>query len=56
MRSSLVGTVGESEAHLWDGCLVYTTAEIVLPELPGLLFRREPDPATGFREREITTS
>ena len=68
---SLVGTVGEGGAHLHialsdgdgrmvgghllDGCLVYTTAEIVLAELPGLVFRRERDPATGFRELEINS-
>ncbi len=36
--------------HLLDGSLVYTTAEIVIGELEALEFRREPDPATGFRE------
>ncbi len=36
--------------HLLDGCLVYTTAEIVLGELPALEFRRETDPTFGYRE------
>ncbi|WP_235184131.1 PPC domain-containing DNA-binding protein [Hymenobacter sp. IS2118] len=36
--------------HLLDGCVVYTTAEIVLGELPALEFRREPDPTFGYRE------
>lgn len=36
--------------HLLDGCRVYTTAEIVLAELPGLAFRRETDPTFGYRE------
>lgn len=36
--------------HLMKGCLIYTTAEIVIGVLPQLSFRREPDEATGFRE------
>ncbi len=36
--------------HLLDGCLVYTTAEIVLGELPGLDFRRETDATFGYQE------
>jgi uncharacterized protein len=39
--------------HLLDGCLVYTTAEIVLGELTDLEFHRAPDPATGFNELVI---
>ncbi|HEX8659719.1 MAG TPA: PPC domain-containing DNA-binding protein [Hymenobacter sp.] len=36
--------------HLLDGCRVYTTAEIVLGELPALEFTRETDPAFGYQE------
>lgn len=36
--------------HLMDGCLVYTTAEIVIGELPGVVFAREIDTDTGYRE------
>ena len=36
--------------HLLDGCRVYTTAEIVLGELPQLEFRREPDATFGYQE------
>jgi len=36
--------------HLLDGCRVYTTAEIVLGELPALDFRRETDSAFGYLE------
>ncbi|SFQ66364.1 PPC domain-containing DNA-binding protein [Hymenobacter arizonensis] len=36
--------------HLLDGCVVYTTAEIVLGELPALDFRREEDPTFGYQE------
>ena len=41
--------------HLLDGCLVYTTAEIVLGELTELEFHRTPDSATGFNELMIGT-
>lgn len=36
--------------HLMPGCIVRTTAEIVLALLPGWSFVRTLDPATGFRE------
>ena len=36
--------------HLLDGCRVYTTAEIVLGELPQLEFRRETDATIGYQE------
>ncbi len=36
--------------HLCAGCLVNTTAEIVLCELDHLTFRKEFDPATGYNE------
>ena len=36
--------------HLLDGCRVYTTAEIVLGELPQLEFRRETDATLGYQE------
>ena len=39
--------------HLLDGCRVYTTAEIVLAELPDLNFTRAPDPQTTYQELRI---
>ena len=36
--------------HLLDGCRVYTTAEIVLAELPALAFSRETDATFGYKE------
>jgi predicted DNA-binding protein with PD1-like motif len=36
--------------HLMDGCVVFTTAEVVLGELPGVAFRREFDAASGYAE------
>mgnify|MGYP002249150911 FL=1 len=66
---SLTGTVAETGCHLHislsredlsvlgghlrPGCLVNTTAEIVLLELEGTAFSREPDPATGYDELVI---
>jgi predicted DNA-binding protein with PD1-like motif len=40
-------------AHLLEGCLIYTTAEIVIGELPGVSFLREMDSATGYDELYI---
>lgn len=39
--------------HLLEGCLIYTTAEIVIGVLPQLQFAREFDEATGFKELAI---
>ena len=39
--------------HLLDGCLVYTTAELVLGESSELEFHRTPDAASGFNELVI---
>jgi predicted DNA-binding protein with PD1-like motif len=36
--------------HVMPGCIVRTTAEIVLGLLPQWEFRRETDPATGYLE------
>jgi uncharacterized protein len=36
--------------HLVDGCVVYTTAEVVVADLTGLEFRREIDPTYGYKE------
>ena len=63
---SLVGTVGVNGCHLHltvsdgqgitfgghlaDGCVVNTTAEIVIADLTDLRFDRADDPRTGFRE------
>jgi predicted DNA-binding protein with PD1-like motif len=39
--------------HLVDGCLVYTTAEIVVADLTALEFRREPDRTFGYDELTV---
>lgn len=39
--------------HLSDGCLINTTAELVITELAELTFLRKFDPNTGFDELEV---
>lgn len=39
--------------HLLDGCRIYTTAELVLAELPALAFRRETDATFGYQELTV---
>ncbi|GAB3791713.1 DNA-binding protein [Spirosoma humi] len=36
--------------HLLDGCIIYTTAELVIGVMPELIYAREPDPTFGYRE------
>ncbi len=66
---SLTGTVSENGSHLHasfarrdlsvfgghlrPGCLVNTTAEIVLGEIEGVTFTREIDAQTGYEELVI---
>ncbi|MDB9527007.1 DNA-binding protein [Oscillatoria sp. CS-180] len=40
--------------HIMPGCLVYTTAEIVIGVLAGVEFQRRLDEATGYRELKIS--
>jgi predicted DNA-binding protein with PD1-like motif len=39
--------------HLVPGCIVHTTAELVVGELSDLEFRRLPDAATGYSELAV---
>lgn len=39
--------------HVAPGCIVRTTAEILLAVLDDVAFTREPDPATGYAELVI---
>ena len=39
--------------HLMDGCLIYTTAEIIIGDAQGLQFSRETNPETTYRELVI---
>jgi uncharacterized protein len=40
-------------AHLLEGCRIYTTAEIVIGELPGMHFLRTLCPESGYDELEV---
>jgi len=40
--------------HLVAGCIVHTTAELVIGELQGVEFRRLPDAATGYSELTVS--
>jgi predicted DNA-binding protein with PD1-like motif len=42
--------------HVASGCIVRTTAELLLALLPGYEFAREHDPATGFSELAVRLS
>lgn len=39
--------------HLEQGCIIYTTAEIVIGESEDFIFARALDQQTGFKELEI---
>jgi len=39
--------------HLLEGCVVRTTAELVIGELDQVEFRRPPDAATGYNELSV---
>jgi predicted DNA-binding protein with PD1-like motif len=39
--------------HLVSGCIVHTTAELVIGELLEVEFSRPPDPATGYDELTV---
>lgn len=63
---SLVGTLGQGEmhvhlsasdaegrtfgGHLINGCVIHTTAELIVAVDDAYVFAREPDPETGFAE------
>ena len=42
--------------HLMVGCIVHTTAELVIGDLPEVEFRRPHDPSTGFGELSVQKS
>jgi uncharacterized protein len=42
--------------HLAHGCIVRTTAELVIGDLPDVVFRRKPDPETGYEELRVEPS
>ena len=51
LHGSVADANGEVRGgHIMPGCIVRTTAEVVIALLPGWEFRRELDVATGYRE------
>jgi predicted DNA-binding protein with PD1-like motif len=51
LHASVATARGEMRGgHVMPGCIVRTTAEIVLAPLPGWVFTREHDAQTGFLE------
>lgn len=51
LHASVATASGEMRGgHVMPGCVVRTTAEIVLAPLPGWVFTREHDAQTGFME------
>jgi predicted DNA-binding protein with PD1-like motif len=51
LHASVATASGEMRGgHVMPGCIVRTTAEIVLAPLPGWVFTREQDAVTGFKE------
>ncbi len=51
LHGSVADAHGEVKGgHILPGCIVRTTAEVVIALLPGWEFRRELDAATGFNE------
>ena len=54
LHAALAGAQGQVVGgHVAAGCHVYTTAEIVIGELFGVVFARRFDGQTGYRELEI---
>jgi len=39
--------------HLLEGNIIYTTAEIIIEEIPHMVFTREKDETTGWEEIKI---
>ena len=57
-QSHLHASVSDAQGHVLGGhlaygCMVRTTAEVLLAVLPEWRFTREPDPATGFEELTV---
>lgn len=54
LHITLADSTGKTFAgHLMDGCLVYTTAEIIIGVASTLIFSREDDAESGYPELVI---
>lgn len=40
--------------HLVEGCIIYTTVELVIGEIEGVRFTREQDAQSGYKELRVT--
>ena len=55
LHISISDSTGETiGGHLMDGCIVYTTAEIVLLSSDNFEFKREKDGSTPWEELQVT--
>ena len=54
LHISLSDSTGKTiGGHLVEGCRIYTTAEIIIGEARGIVFTRETDSLTGYKELMI---
>ncbi|PSN17656.1 DUF296 domain-containing protein [filamentous cyanobacterium CCP5] len=54
LHGAVSGPTGETiGGHIMAGCRVHTTVELAIADLPNYRFKREIDPATGYRELVI---
>ena len=54
LHASLSDKTGRTiGGHLVEGCVIYTTAELVIGEIEGVEFTREQDAETGYKELRV---
>jgi hypothetical protein len=54
MHVSISDSTGKTiGGHLQEGCIIYTTAEIIIQSSNNLLFKREKDGTTPWEELQI---
>lgn len=54
LHGAIASATGETlGGHIMAGCQVHTTVELAIAVLPSYRFKREVDPATGYRELVI---
>jgi len=57
LHTSLSNKEGQTiGGHLKEGCIIYTTAEIIIGEEESLTFNREIDEVTKFKELVVKTN
>ena len=54
LHISIADNTGQmTGGHLMEGCIIYTTAEIVLTESAQFIFSRKTDSSTGWKELSV---